>query len=33
LNVDQAMLQEATVAKESPRAAADDAIPADRADP
>jgi oligopeptide transport system ATP-binding protein len=33
LNVDQATLQEATVAKESPRAAQDDAVPADHANP
>jgi len=33
LNVDQATLQEVSVAKESPRTAADDAIPTDRADP
>jgi oligopeptide/dipeptide ABC transporter ATP-binding protein len=33
LNVDQATLQEVSVAKESPRTAADDATPTDRADP
>jgi oligopeptide/dipeptide ABC transporter ATP-binding protein len=33
LNVDQATLQEARVAKESPRAAPDDAVPADHANP
>jgi oligopeptide/dipeptide ABC transporter ATP-binding protein len=33
LNVDQATLQEARVAEESPRAAPDDAVPADHANP